>query len=480
MGFAQIFFASTSSASVVSNIINSVISRMRPGQHDLGTADGRSRERRRRAALSTSAALLARLIAVATALASVPLTLNYLGGERFGLWMTVSSVIAMLTFADLGIGNGLLNAVAAANGRDDTESIKRYISSAAIILSVIACLILAAFALIYSFVPWAGLFRVTSPLAAAEAAPSAAVFVTCFALSVPMTIVQRVQLGLQLGFIANLWQAGGSVLALIALLLVIYLRLGLPWLVLAMAGTPLLAAALNGLTFFLGFRPDLVPRKRLATYACARQIAASGILFFVLQAVAAVMYSSDNFVIARIMGAAAVTGYAIPDKMYSVIPTVTAIVLLPLWPAYGEAIARKDIDWVRKTLTVTLAVSLLISAGMAVMFFFFGSRIIHLWVRNPVAAPTLLLLGMTCWRVIEAGGNAVAVYLNGCNIIREQAAIAILTAIVAICFKVWMVGRMGAAGAVWSTIAAYTIFTAAPTYVLVRKSLARNHAATMT
>jgi len=50
---------------------------------------------------------------------TVPLTLNYLGSEHYGLWMTISSVSVMLGFADLGIGNGVLNAVADAYGRDD-------------------------------------------------------------------------------------------------------------------------------------------------------------------------------------------------------------------------------------------------------------------------------------------------------------------------------------------------------------------------
>ena len=40
------------------------------------------------------------------------------------------------------------------------------------------------------------------------------VFAFCFALNIPLDLVQRVQLGLQQGFRMNLWQACGSVAGL--------------------------------------------------------------------------------------------------------------------------------------------------------------------------------------------------------------------------------------------------------------------------
>ena len=70
---------------------------------DQSTAEGRAQERHRRVALTAGAAALAKLLSVGTALISVPLTLHYLGAERFGMWITISSLIAMLSFADFGI-----------------------------------------------------------------------------------------------------------------------------------------------------------------------------------------------------------------------------------------------------------------------------------------------------------------------------------------------------------------------------------------
>ena len=53
--------------------------------------------------------MLARIVQIGTLLVTVRLTLKYLGNERFGLWMTISSVLAMAAFADFGVGIGVLN-----------------------------------------------------------------------------------------------------------------------------------------------------------------------------------------------------------------------------------------------------------------------------------------------------------------------------------------------------------------------------------
>ena len=61
------------------------------------------------------------------------------------MWMAMSSLVAMLGFADLGIGNGLLNAISDAHGRDDRGDAARYVSSAFFSLVAISLVALVAF-----------------------------------------------------------------------------------------------------------------------------------------------------------------------------------------------------------------------------------------------------------------------------------------------------------------------------------------------
>src|SRR5690349_17928309 len=79
------------------------------------TPEGRAKERLRRVLLTALVSAFAQAVNMLTMLVSIPLTLNYLGVERYGLWIVISSLITILGFADLGLGNGLLNAIADAN-----------------------------------------------------------------------------------------------------------------------------------------------------------------------------------------------------------------------------------------------------------------------------------------------------------------------------------------------------------------------------
>ena len=78
---------------------------------DTASQTGRSHERHRRVAWTALTSAMAQAMSLVTLLITAPLSLDYLGVERYGLLITITSFAALLNFADLGIGNGLINAV---------------------------------------------------------------------------------------------------------------------------------------------------------------------------------------------------------------------------------------------------------------------------------------------------------------------------------------------------------------------------------
>ena len=114
----------------------------------------RSAARHRRAAVTGITSGISRAVRIGVTLITIPLTLHYLGNERFGLWMTISSVLAMAGFADFGVGNGVLNTVSTAYGKDDWDGIRQAISSGFAVLTLIGAAILVIFLAIYPFVDW--------------------------------------------------------------------------------------------------------------------------------------------------------------------------------------------------------------------------------------------------------------------------------------------------------------------------------------
>src|SRR5439155_14854316 len=119
---------------------------------DTSTKEGRARERKRRVLLTAVSTIFSKAVSLLIILVSVPLTVHYLGPERYGLWMTISSFIALMSFADLGLGNGLVNAISQADGAGDRQLARRSVSAGFFLLLGVSVGLGVVFAVIYPFV----------------------------------------------------------------------------------------------------------------------------------------------------------------------------------------------------------------------------------------------------------------------------------------------------------------------------------------
>jgi len=442
-------------------------------QFDPECSDARAIERHRRVTLTGVTAAAARIVSVGTSLVTVPITLSYLGAERFGLWMAISSVLAIMSFADFGIGNGVMNAVAEAHGKNDVKGIQAAIASGLAALVGIAFILLIAFTAVYPHVDWASMFKVHSSTAKIEAGPALFVVAVFFILNIPAGLVQRAQMGLQEGFRSYMWQLGGSLVGLLGVLLAIHWRRGLPWLLFAIAGSPAILAMLNGFVFFGLMRRDLVPKMKFVSRHAISSISRLGALFFVLQLVVALAFSSDNFIIVRVLGPEAATQYAVPQRMFMMISIMLSMLTAPLWPAYAEAISRGDASWVRSTLFHSLKLALFAALLGVVALVFFGPAILRIWVSGKVTASLALLIGLGVWTLFDVAGNVVAMFLNGAAVVRFQVIVALCFGIVCVAVKILAVKAFGIVVLPWTTSVTYAVAVAIPTAIVVPGLLRR-------
>ena len=429
---------------------------------DASTPIGRSRERFRRIGLTTATAIAARGIGFATSLITVPLTLHYLGAERYGLWATLSSVIALASFADLGLGNGLLNALSSAHGRDDHEAAGREVSTAFIMLFAVAATLGVAFLLAYPHIDWARVYNVTSPQAGTEAGPATAAFVGCILANLPLGVVARIRQGYQEGYRTSFFDAAGNLLGLLLVLLAIRFRMPLVWLVLAMAGAPVMASLIHTAVLFGRDRPWLRVDPRRFDRRTAMRLLHHGGLFFALQLAASLVSAPDNVIIAQTLGPTSVAQFAIVAKLFSVTLLLSDVALAPLWPAYGEAIARGDLHWVNRTLARSVQLAALASILLASLLIVGGNEILARWVGPGFGVPLALRLGLGTWTIVATVGMAVAMYLNAANLMRVEVACALAFVPASLVLKVILVTRWGLPGVPWATVLAYLALVAVP------------------
>ena len=425
----------------------------------------------RRVALAAAAAILGKVASALTVLLSVPLTISYLGRERYGVWLTVSSLIAMLNFADLGIGNGLITKIAEADGRRDQGSMQVLISSAFAILCMIAALLALALMVACPHVHWAQLLSIKSGAVQAEVPKAILTLGLITFLAMPISVVVRVQSGLQQGFQVALWSMAGTVASLVALLIATRLRTGLVGLILALSGTPVLMTLVN-FAWCFGFPlRTFRPRLRLAQLHPAFALLRMGFLFVVLQVSGALAFLSDNIVVANRLGSEAVAQLAIPAKLFTLVLLPVTLMVSPLWPAYGEARARGDIAWIRRTLTRSTILAVLFTAGAGLVAVALGPFVIRHWSRHAVDPALGVLFALAVWTTLSAWGQSAAAFLNGTGQIIGQAITGVLMAVTAFSLKWVLVEKWGVSGVVWATTMSYSVIVVIPLSILIRRAL---------
>jgi O-antigen/teichoic acid export membrane protein len=445
----------------------------------LGTAseEDRARERVRKAALTGLTAAAAKGIAVLTPLITLPLTLKLLGQERYGMWQTITAVTAMAAFADLGMGNGLLTGIARSAGRDDKEEAQRLVSSAFFMLIMVAGLVLAGVSVAFPWVNWTGLFNVTSPLAQSEAAGAMMACAFCFALNLPLLTVQKVQLGCQEGFQSNLWQCLGYIVTLGIVIACFYTKAGLPALVLGLMGTPVVIAALNGAVYFGRQRPWLRPAWRRFHAPTARGLLRTGCVFLIISMLNALAISSDNLIVAQLLGAETVTQLAVPARLASPLLALPVMVFTPMWSAYGEAISRGDMAWVRRNITRLVRLASLVTGAAAIVYVLAGPEVLRWLVGDFVSPSAMLMLGFGFWSVLLSVAGPGFMLLNAAKVLWPQVFMLLGFTTASMTVKVLLVSRFGVTVIPWITVLSYSVFVLVPLWWCAARVLRQREAA---
>ena len=290
-------------------------------------------------------------------------------------------------------------------------------------------------------------------------------------MSMFLTVVGKIQRGLQEGNLDNFWNGAAALLSLLLVYVSIQKDAGLLGYVIASLSGPLIAYLASNIHYLFISRIDLRPRFANVEGSIAKNLFAVGGMFFVLQIAVVIQGQADNVIIANMLGPAEVTTYSICMKLFLIPPMLSGLIFTPLWPAYREAFAGGDMQWVKRIFFKSIRWSLLISIPSAFILTMLGEKIIELWVGHEAIPSTMLLVGCGIWLVFTTVGNAVAVFLNGLQLVKVQLIVAISTATANLTLTILMIPILGSAGAVFGSVLAYFTLTILPYFFILKKFL---------
>lgn len=358
-------------------------------------------------------------ISVVISFLLVPMTLGYVSSELYGIWLTLSSIMLWLNFFDIGFTLGLKNKLAEAIALGDWARGKALVSTTYFMMIIIFLPLCVLLEFIVPHISWASFLNVSQAYND-EIIKALYVLVGCFCLQMIVNVLTTVIAAFQKVALSSLFPVIGNFLSLIAIfILTKFCPPSLTSLAIAISFMPIVVISIASIVLYSGRFKRVSPNIRLVDKKYVKDLFSLGVKFFIIQLQVVVMYQSTNFLISNVSGPEQVTVYNIAYKYLSIVMMIFSIILNPLWPAFTDAYAKKDYQWMNNIYRKMKRLYLIAIIVLAIMIAV-SSFVYHLWVGAKVNVPLAMTFSVGIYLVINIWDSLQVQLINGIGKIRLQ------------------------------------------------------------
>jgi len=376
--------------------------------------------------------LFTRIGSVGLSFLSVSISLAYLGNQAYGIWVTLSSLLAWVNFFDFGLANSLQSQLAQAVATNKLDYARVLVSTsyAVMLRYIVPVLLLTVIGVAFSM-NWSSVLH-TEASAETSVKWAIALLGCCTTLQLTLKPVSTILFAYQK---TRLNELVVFFIQLLIVLLIVALNYFSPAWMNPFTGVVLINALIpvivwSGVSVYVYTRlhPELIPAIQHIDWTQTRTLLQVGLSFTVLQLYGIAIFFTDNILIAYLFGAESVTEYSIINKYFSVLTLFFGMILMPYWSAIAVTYAKNDTKGTLKLIRVVLVAFLALSIG-GIVLFVMKDYAVRLWTKLDVSAYFYLSVWVLLSTLLAMFNNIYTILLNSANKLRLQVVMAILVII---------------------------------------------------
>jgi O-antigen/teichoic acid export membrane protein len=383
-------------------------------------------------------------------LVMVPLLLHHLGGEQYGLYAALTSVVGYFSLLTFGSSLTVPRYVADHSARGEGEALSRFVSTYLVLYLAVA---LAGLAAGIAAAPLLTAALSVPPQLHGVIAPAWRLVVGGWAAGLLAGLLQSLLTGLGEVHLSNLATSGRTVLnlAFAAAILLAGGRLD------ALLEGLLAASLLSAVTLFVLVRrlhPEIRITPALAGWVTLRRSGRLAGYYFLMQIAALVVMGTDNIVISIFLGVGSVAAYAVAFQLYAL--AIAALwsgvdVLLPFFARWG---AQKDGARLRTAYLRATKYAMAGTVLAAILMAAYGGRLIGWWVGPSLFVGNRVLWTFCLMLLIATPIHSAALVLAGLGRHRAPALGGSVEAVLNLALSILLVQRLGVFGVALGTLVA--------------------------
>lgn len=345
-------------------------------------------------------------------LIKVPILLSYLDAEKYGVWLTIASIIIWVQHFDLGLGHGLRNKFAEALAKRDKERAAGLVSTAYISMTIIMLvLFLVLLPVVYSL-DWNSMLNVDI-ITPAELRHTIALVLLVFVLRFVFQLIAVILKGDQRPALSDVFLPLASMISLVIVVVLKYfVEDSLFWASAAIAIPPVIVLLFGNIYFFKRDYAYCKPSVNMYSNAFLKDIYSLGLKFFVGQMLMIIMFQSSNIILINIVNPEEVTIFNITKTYFNLPLTLFLIILTPYWSAITEAYVKDEFVWIKRNMYHLLLIAVLFSGGLILMLLF-SKFAFKIWIGDRVTIPYNLCVAFTIYNIIVLFISPYGYFLKG-------------------------------------------------------------------
>lgn len=377
--------------------------------------------------------------------AMIPLLVEKLSPVTYGIWLTLISLINILNFSDVGLGNGLKNLLTEAIAKNDQRGKNELVSTAYISVFFICILVFIIFAITNTYIQWDKVLNAPCEMRA-ELHLLTFVVVFFFCLQLSLNLITSILYAYQLPSIPDFINLIGQILSFVSICFVS--TLGVSTLLVygvIISGMPVFVLLL--VTIWV-FKTKYLPIDFSFCYfnkTYLRSLYSLGVKFFFIQFTAFLLYQSNNMIISHTVGNWDVTVYNIAYKYASATQLIFMIILSPLWAASTDAFAKKDFFWVRNTVKKLNKIWLFFVL-VGVLQVVLSNKIYMLWIGDEVEVGWLITTLSVVYFMLSMKAGIYCYIINGSGKIFMQFIVYVIQVLIHIPLAIYLGKNIGIEG----------------------------------
>lgn len=355
---------------------------------------------------------------------TLPAYIRYFNDQTvLGVWLTLLSVLNWVLSFDLGIGNGLRNHLTIAITENKQDDVKKYISSAYMMIGIFSAAIIIAAKIIFPHINWNAIFAVPENYISCRTMKKAVEIVfTGLMLQFFLRLINSVLYALQLSSVNNALALLSNIIILLAINIIPHTNaetdlLRLAYVNILAVNIPLVIATI---IVFLSKLKDCKPRLLYYKKEYARTILGMGIVFFVLQFASVLIGNTNEFLISHFCQVSDVVEYQPYYKLTNVCITIFGLAMTPIWSAVTKGMANKDFLWIRRLYTSLLGLAIV--AGVAMMGLVpLLPYIVKVWLGDGYVIKTGYTILFVIYSAFAIWNSVNSTIANGLGVLKAQA-----------------------------------------------------------